>query len=119
MAPDDLLGDRGSTVVLVSEDDDVRTQFGRALEDDVRDVVFGGVDEFTVHCDPRGGELVHRPLHDIPFTCRRIVLAVQDPEPRPGIDVVGDDMAACEVQQVNRSTGHLRELGRPLEGIVG
>jgi hypothetical protein len=66
----------------------------------------------------RGGELVHSVLHYFPFIGGDVVLAVQDAEPRPGVDVVGDHVATRNVEQVDRPTGHLRELGQPLQRIV-
>ena len=53
MPPDDVLGDAGTPVVLGTEDDEIDAQFFRTLENDVRDVVFGGVDEFSVDGDAR------------------------------------------------------------------
>ena len=81
MPPYDVLGDAGPAVMLVTEDDDICPYFGRSLENDVRDVAIGGVDELSVHGDSRGGELVHSVLHYFPFIGGDIVLAVQDAEP--------------------------------------
>jgi hypothetical protein len=81
----------------VTEDDDIGAQFVRSLENDVRDVMFGGVDEFSVHSDPRCGKLVDSVLHYSPFISGYVVLAHQDAEPRPGVDVVGDHVAPRNV----------------------
>ena len=119
MAPDDVLGDPGTPVVLGTENNQVGAQFVRSLEDDVRDVVFGGVDEFTVDGDSRCGEVVDRVLHDFSFTGGDVVFTVEDAEPGPGVDVGGDDVAACDVQQVDCPSGHLRELDGSVQRIVG
>ena len=63
MPPNDLLGDCRPTVMLVTEHDDVGAQFVRSLQNDVRDVMFGGVDEFSVHRNSRCGKLVDGVLH--------------------------------------------------------
>ena len=97
MPSNDLLGHCRPTVMLVTEDDDVGAQFVRSLENDVRDVMFGGVDEFSVHSDSRCGKLVDSVLHHFPFTCVHVVLAIKDTKPRPGVDVVGDHVAARNV----------------------
>ena len=97
MPPDDVLGDPGPTVMLVAQDDDICPYFVCSLENDVRDVVFGGVDEFSVDGDSRCGELVDGVLHYFPFTGGDVVLAVEDAEPGPGVDVVGDHVAARDV----------------------
>ena len=81
MPPDDVFGDRGPAVMLVAEDDDICSYFGRSLENDVRDVVIGGVDELSVHGDSRCGELVDGVLHYFLFTGGDVVLAVKDAEP--------------------------------------
>ena len=117
--PDDVLGDAGPAVMLGTEDDEIDAQFFRTLENDVRDVVFGGVDEFSVDGDARCGEVVDGVLHDFPFTGGDVVLAVKDTEPGPGVDVVRDDMTTGNVEQVDCSPGHLRELDCPLQRIVG
>ena len=97
MPPNDLLGDPGPTVMLGTEDDDIRAQFVRSLKNDVRDVVFGGVDEFSVDGDSRRGEVVDGVLHHFPFTGGDVVLAVENAEPRPGVDVVRDHVTAGDV----------------------
>ena len=97
MPPYDVLGDPGPPVMLGTEDDDVGAQFVRSLKNDVRDVVFGGVDEFPVDGDSRSGEVVDGILHQFLFTGGDVVLAVEDAEPRPGVDVVRDDVAARDV----------------------
>ena len=119
MPTDDVLGDPGPPVVLGTQDDDVGAQFVRSLEDDVRDVVFGGVDKFSVDGDSRCGEVIDRVLHDFSFTGGGVVLTGEDAEPGPGVDVVGDNMAAGHVQQMDRPAGHLRELDRALQKIIG
>ena len=81
----------------VTEHDDVGAQFVRSLENDVRDVMFGGVDEFSVHRNSRCGKLVDGVLHCSPFIGGYVVLADQDTEPRPGVDVVGDHVAPRNV----------------------
>ena len=83
--------------MLVTENDDICPQFARSLKNDVRDVVFGGVDEFSMDGDSRRGEVVDGVLHYFPFTGGDVVLAVENAEPRPGVDVVRDDVAAGNV----------------------
>ena len=97
MPSNDVLGDPGPTVMLGTEDDDIRAQLVRSLKNDVRDVVFGGVDEFSVDGDSRRGEVVDGVLHYLPFAGGDIVLAVEDAEPGSGVDVVGDDVTARDV----------------------
>jgi hypothetical protein len=97
MPPNDLLGHCRPAVMLVAEDDDIGAQFLRSLENDVRNVMFGGVDEFSVHSDSRCGKLVDSVLHYCLFTGGYVVLAIKDTEPRAGIDVVGDHVAARNV----------------------
>ena len=58
MPPHDMLGDPGPPVMLGTEDDDIRAQLVRSLKNDVRDLVFGGIDEFSVDRDSRRGEVV-------------------------------------------------------------
>jgi hypothetical protein len=56
---DDVLGDDRSPVVLVAQDDDVDLELLGALDDDVRGVVFGRLDQLTVHrerCTPAGAD---------------------------------------------------------------
>ncbi len=103
MPPYDVLGDPGAPVMLGTQDDDVGVQFLRSLEDDVRDVVFGGVDEFPVDGDSRSGEVVDGILHRFPFPGGYVIFAIEDAETRPGVDVVRDDVAARDVQQMDRS----------------
>ena len=119
MPPDDVLGDPGTPVVLGTENNQIGAQFVRTLKNDVRDVVFGGVDEFSVDGDSRCGEVVDRVLHDFPFTGGDVVLTGEDAEPRTGVDVIRDDVAACDVQQVDRPPGHPCELDGALQRIVG
>ena len=97
MPPHDVLGDPGPPVMLGTEDDDIRAQLVRSLKNDVRDVVFGGVDEFSVDRDSRRGEVVDGVLHYFLFTGGDVVLAVKDAEPRPGVDVVRDHVAPGNV----------------------
>ena len=97
MTPNDLLGDPGPPVMLGTEDDDIHAQFACSLKNDVRDVVFGGVDEFSVDGDSRRGEVVDGVLHYFPFTGGDIVLTIENAEPRPGVEVVGDDVTAGDV----------------------
>ena len=97
MPSNDVLGDPGPTVMLGTEDDDIDVQFVRPPKNDVRDVVLGGVDEFSVDGDSRRGEVVDGVLHYLPFAGGDIVLAVEDAEPGSGVDVVGDDVTARDV----------------------
>jgi hypothetical protein len=97
MPPDDLLGHCRSTVMRVTEQDDIGSQFVRSLENDVRDVMFRGLDEFSVHSDTRCGKLVDSILHYFLFTGGDVLLAIKDAEPRPGVDVGDDHVAASDV----------------------
>ena len=97
MPSNDVLGDPGPTVMLGTEDDDIRAQLVASPKNDVRDVVLGGVDEFSVDGDSRRGEVVDGVLHYLPFAGGDIVLAVEDAEPGSGVDVVGDDVTARDV----------------------
>jgi len=97
MPPDDLLDHCRSTVMRVTEHDDIGAQLARSLENDVRDVIFRGLDEFSVHSDTRCGKLVDSILHYFLFIGGDIVLAIKDTEPRPGVDVVDDHVAAPDV----------------------
>ena len=54
-----MLGDNRSSVVLVSQHDDVHVEVPGALDDDVSGVVLGGLDKLAVHLDPRAGQLVN------------------------------------------------------------
>jgi hypothetical protein len=119
MPPDDLLGHRRPTVMRVTEDDDIGAQFVRSLENDVRDVMFGGLDEFSMHSDSGCGKLVDGGLHYFLFTGGYVFLAIKDTKPRSGVDVVDDHVAAPDVQQVDRPTGHLCEPSRPFQEIIG
>ena len=81
----------------VTEDDEIGAQFVRSLENDVRDVMFGGLDEFSVHRNSRCGKLVDSVLHYFLFAGGYVVLAIKDTEPRSGVDVVDDHVAAPDV----------------------
>ena len=59
-----VLGDNRSSVVLVSQHDDVHVEVPGAPDDDVSDVVLGGLDNLAVHLDPRAGQLVNGVLDD-------------------------------------------------------
>ena len=97
MPPNDLLGHCRPTVMRVTEDDDIGAHFLRSLDNDLRDVMFGGVDELSVHRNSRCGKLVDSVLHYCLFTGGYVILAVKDTEPRPGVDVVDDHVAARNV----------------------
>jgi hypothetical protein len=97
MPTDDLLGHGRPTVMRVTEDDDIGAQFVRSLENDVRDVMFGGLDEFSVHSDSGCGKLVDGGLHSFLFTGGYVFLAIKDTKPRPGVDVIDDHVAAPDV----------------------
>jgi hypothetical protein len=62
-----VLGDNRSSVVLVSQHDDVHVEVPGALDDDVSGVVLGGLDKLAVHLDPRAGQLVNGVLDDLPL----------------------------------------------------
>ena len=86
---DDVLGDRRSAVVVVTEHDDVDVELLRALDDDVRGVVLGRLDHLAMHVDPGGGELVDRVLHDLALPDVDVVLGGSDPNPDPALMSVG------------------------------
>jgi hypothetical protein len=97
MPPNDVFGHCRPTVMRVTEHDDIGAQFVRSLENDVRDVMFRGLDELSVHSDTRCRKLVDSVLHYFLLTGGDVVLAIKDTEPRPGVDVVDDHVAAPDV----------------------
>ena len=69
--------------------------------------------------DSRRRQLIDGVLHDLPLAGVDVVLPFQHAQPGSGVDVGGDDMPTCDVQEINRPASHLRELDRRVERIVG
>ena len=121
MLVDDLLGDAGAkgvanaTVMLVSEDEQIRIELAGPLQDDAGNIVLRRAHDLPVRLTAHGGKLVDEGLDSVAVGNFDVVVGRTHAEPRAARDITRDDVAARHMQHVQRATGQQAHLLGPLQ----
>src|SRR5438445_7794007 len=121
MLVDDLLGDAGAkrvanaTVMLVSEDEQICVKVPGPLQDDTGNIVLRRAHYLPVRLNAQGGELIDEGLDSVAVGDLDVVFGRTHAEPCAAGNVTRDDVAARNMQHVQRATCQQAYLLGPLQ----